>query len=168
MDRRRHLASCASLLATACVGSLALSGCSSRESAPDVAITLLDGSSHAVTAQKGKVTLVNFWATSCTSCVKEMPELVSTFEKYKGKGYQTYAVAMSYDTPAFVSNFAQTRQLPFHVAMDSSGAVAKAFGDVRLTPTSILIDKQGRIVKRYVGPPDFEALHKQIEALLAA
>ena len=168
MDRRRHLASYASLLATACLLGLGLPGCTSRESAPDVAVTLLDGSSHALGTQKGKVTLVNFWATSCASCVKEMPELVSTFEKYKSKGYQTYAVAMSYDTPAFVSNFAQTRQLPFHVAMDSSGAVAKAFGDVRLTPTSILIDKQGNIVKRYVGPPDFEALHKLIEELLAA
>ncbi|TDM08362.1 MAG: thioredoxin [Ideonella sp. MAG2] len=168
MDRRRHLASSASLLATACLGGWALPGCSSRESAPDVAVTLLDGSSHQMAAQKGKVTLINFWATSCTSCVKEMPELVSTFEKYKAQGYQTYAVAMSYDTPAFVSNFAQTRQLPFHVAMDSSGAVAKAFGDVRLTPTSILMDKQARIVKRYVGPPDFAAMQKLIEELLAA
>ena len=74
---------------------------------------------------------------------------------------------MSYDPPQWVNNFAQTRQLPFKVALDNTGEVAKAWGDVKLTPTTYLVDKQGNIVKRYVGEPEFDALHQLVEKLLA-
>lgn len=168
MMRRRHLALSPVWLATATLGSGLLGACSGRESAPDVGFTLLDGRKSALSALKGQVVLVNFWATSCVTCVKEMPELVATHEKFKAKGYQTLAVAMSYDTPAYVANFAKSRQLPFSVTIDTTGDIAKGFGDVRLTPTSFLLDKQGAIVKRYVGAPDFPALHGLIDDLLAA
>jgi peroxiredoxin len=167
MNRRRHLALSASLVATAVFGSVPLVGCARRETAPDVAYTLLDGSKSALQAQRGKVVLVNFWATSCVTCVKEMPNLVATHEKFKARGYETLAVAMSYDPPAFVANFAQSRKLPFGVVIDNTGVIADKFGDVRLTPTSFLLDKKGAIVKRYVGEPDFVALHALIEKLLA-
>jgi peroxiredoxin len=75
---------------------------------------------------------------------------------------------MSYDPPAWVQNFAQSRQLPFKVALDNTGEIARAWGDVKLTPTTYLVDKQGQIVKRYVGEPSFDALHALIEKLLAA
>ena len=168
MNRRRHLALSAGLLATSSLGSLLLSACARQETAPDVAFTLLNGRKDTLKAQRGKVMLVNFWATSCTTCVHEMPQIVATYDKFKGRGYDTLAVAMSYDTPAYVASFAESRKLPFQVAMDTTGEVAKGFGDVRLTPTSFLIDKQGAIVKRYVGEPDFAALHQLIEELIAA
>ena len=116
---------------------------------------------------KGKVTLVNFWATSCVSCVAEMPKLISTYNQYKSQGYDTVAVAMSYDPPSYVVNYATTRQLPFKVAIDNTGIVAKTWGDVQLTPTTYLVNKRGEVVKRYVGEPDFAALHLLIEKLLA-
>ena len=134
--------------------------------APDVAYTLLDGTQRSTGQLRGKVVLVNFWATSCTTCVREMPQIVATYDKYKAGGYDTLAVAMSYDPPAYVVNFAETRRLPFPVAIDNTGAIAASFGDVSLTPTSILINKRGEIVKRYVGEPDFVALHELIERLL--
>jgi peroxiredoxin len=116
---------------------------------------------------RGKVLLVNFWATSCTTCVAEMPQIVATHERFKSRGYETVAVAMSYDPPAYVARFAETRKLPFGVAIDNTGAIAKSFGDVQMTPTTFLIDKQGRVVKRYLGAPDFAALHTLIGELLA-
>ena len=128
---------------------------------------LLDGSKKTTSELKGKVTLVNFWATSCTTCVAEMPKIIATHEKYKAKGFDTLAVAMSYDPPSYVVNFSQTRNLPFSVAIDNTGNVAKAWGDVQLTPTTYLVNKRGQIVKRYVGEPDFKELHQLIEALLA-
>jgi len=76
-------------------------------------------------------------------------------------------VAMSYDPPAYVVNFTESRKLPFKVAIDNTGANAKAWGDVKLTPTSYLVNKRGEIVKRYVGTPDFAELHRLIEKLLA-
>jgi len=66
-----------------------------------------------------------------------------------------------------VINFAETRKLPFGVAIDNTGEIAKSFDQVQLTPTTVLINKRGEIVKRYVGEPDFAALHKLVETLLA-
>jgi peroxiredoxin len=128
---------------------------------------LLDGSKASRADFLGKVTLVNFWATSCTTCVAEMPQLVATHEKYRQQGFDTVAVAMRYDPPAYVVNFAESRKLPFKVAIDNTGAVAKAWGDVKLTPTTFLVNRRGDIVKRFVGEPDFPALQLLIAKLLA-
>lgn len=138
-----------------------------RAAAPESTFVLLDGSSQTTADLRGKVTLVNFWATSCTTCVAEMPDLVATHQKYQARGYDTLAVAMAYDPPSYVVNFVETRKLPFKVAIDNTGAVAKAWGDVQLTPTTYIVDKQGAIVKSFVGPPDFVQLHQLIEKLLA-
>jgi peroxiredoxin len=135
--------------------------------APASTFVLLDGSKKSSADLKGKVTLVNFWATSCVTCVAEMPKVIATYDKYKDRGYDTLAVAMSYDPPSYVVNFAQTRKLPFKVAIDNTGAVAQAWGDVKLTPTTYIVNKRGEIVKRYVGEPDFAELHRLIEKLLA-
>jgi peroxiredoxin len=145
---------------------LLLSGCG-EERAPASSFVLLDGSHISMEQMRGKVTLVNFWATSCTTCVAEMPEIVATYGKYKDKGFDTLAVAMSYDPPAYVVNFTESRKLPFKVAIDNTGANAKAWGEVQLTPTTYLVNKRGEIVKRYVGAPDFAELHRLIEKLLA-
>ena len=163
--RRRVLFS--TLGAMGMAATLTLAGCGAREAAPESNFVLLDGSKATTADLRGKVTLVNFWATTCVSCVKEMPALVATYNKYQAQGFETVAVAMEYDPPAWVLSFAQTRQLPFKVALDNTGEIAKAWGDVKLTPTTYLVDRQGRIVKRYLGEPDMAALHKLIEELLA-
>eukprot|EP01041_Mallomonas_annulata_P040873 gene40873-64847_t len=100
-----------------------------RAEAPASTFVLLDGTSQSTADLKGKVTLVNFWATSCVTCVGEMPKVIATYDKYKAQGYDTLAVAMSYDPPSYVVNFAETRKLPFKVAIDNTGSVAQAWGD---------------------------------------
>ena len=148
-------------------GALAYRSLLVKPQAPSVDYVLLDGSKLNSAQWAGKVTLVNFWATSCSTCVHEMPQIVATHEKFKARGYDTLAVAMSYDPPAFVASFAESRKLPFGVAIDNTGSVAQAFGKVQLTPTTFLINKRGEIVKRIVGQPDFAALQQLIEKLLA-
>ena len=138
-----------------------------QAAAPQSTFVLLNGSQKTTQDLKGKVTLVNFWATSCTTCVAEMPEIIKTYDKYKNQGYDTLAVAMSYDPPSYVVNFAESRKLPFKVALDNTGAVAKAWGDVRLTPSTFIVNKRGEIVKSFVGAPNFPELHQLIEKLLA-
>ena len=135
--------------------------------APPSTFVLLDGSKKTTENLKGRVTLVNFWATSCTTCVAEMPKIIATHLKYEERGFDTIAVAMRYDPPSYVVNFAKTRQLPFGVAIDNTGSIAKAWGDVKLTPTTYLVNRRGEIVKRYVGEPDFDEVHRLIEGLLA-
>jgi thiol-disulfide isomerase/thioredoxin len=167
MKKMRYLALVSATLATA----MALLACSNVSEftgpAPASTMVLLDGSKQTTEAMKGKVTFVNFWATSCTTCVAEMPQVIATYNQFKTQGFDTVAVAMRYDPPSYVVNYAQTRALPFKVAIDNTGEVAKAWGDVQLTPTSYLVNKRGEIVKRYVGAPDFAALHTLIGQLLA-
>jgi len=125
--------------------------------APEVQFVTLKGEKLATSDLRGKVVLVNFWATDCTTCMHEMPQLIETYKKFAPQGFETIAVAMSYDPPNYVLNYAEKNALPFKVALDVKGDIAKRFGDIRLTPTSFLIDKQGRIVKQYLGEPDFAA-----------
>jgi peroxiredoxin len=143
-----------------------LAGCSSRvEQAPAVSYTLLDGRRTELAALRGHVVLVNFWATSCAPCVEEMPEIVANWRRFSPQGFETLAVSMQYDPPALVSNFAQARALPFGVAIDNTGEIAQRLGNVQFTPTSLLINKRGEIVKRWLGKTDFAALAPLIAQL---
>ena len=162
----KHWAVGAALVAFAGVGAFVYLD-AGRSVAPESPFVLLDGSSQTTADLRGKVTLVHFWATSCTTCVAEMPEIIATHNKYHAKGFDTLAVAMSYDPPSYVVNFAESRKLPFKVALDNTGAVAKAWGDVRLTPSTFIVNKRGEIVKSFVGAPNFPELHQLIEKLLA-
>lgn len=139
-----------------------------RDVIPELAFIDLHGNKISTQDLRGQVVIVNFWATSCTTCVKEMPQMVETYNKYSKSGLQFIAVAMAYDPPNYVLNFVETRKLPFVVSLDTQGKLAKAFDDVQLTPTTFVINKQGEIIKKYVGEPDFAALHQLLEKALAA
>ncbi len=158
-----HAAGLAAVLAAG----VAVYHASSTAAAPPSTFPLLDGTAPTTAQLEGHVTLVNFWATSCTACLREMPQLVATYEKYRAQGYETVAVAMRTDPPAYVAQYSESRQLPFKVAMDTTGALSRDWGGVQEPPTTFLVDRHGRIVKRYSGPPDFGELHKLIEKLLA-
>lgn len=135
--------------------------------APAVTLPLIDGRLAHSDDWRGKVVLVNFWATSCAICVKEMPALVDTYQAVAGPSFEMVAVAMAYDAPARVVHFARQRALPFKVAFDARGEIAEAFGDIAATPTTLLIDRNGHIVERIVGPPDFAWLQGRLRTLLA-
>jgi peroxiredoxin len=138
-----------------------------KPGAPAATFTTLEGKSIALAELRGKVVLVNFWATSCPGCIKEMPGMVETYMQYKDRGFEIIAVAMSYDPPNYVLNFVQTRQLPFPVALDVDGAHARAFGNVQLTPTSFIIGKDGRILEQKLGELDFVKLKALLDRELA-
>ena len=142
-----------------------LTGCDRVEQAPAVAYTLLDGRKSDLAALRGHVVLVNFWATDCAPCVEEMPALVANWRRFSPQGFETLAVSMHYDPPALVSNFAQSRALPFGIVIDNTGEIAQRLGNVQFTPTSLLINKRGEIVKRWVGKTDFDALAPLIAEL---
>lgn len=134
-----------------------------RPLAPDVRFSMIDGTHTSMRALRGKVVFVNFWATSCTTCIKEMPDVVKTYRRFAPGAFDLVAVAMSYDPPEYVRNYVAQHQLPFKIVLDEGGAIAAAFDNVNLTPTAILVDKDGRILRRIIGEPDFAALVKLIE-----
>jgi peroxiredoxin len=134
--------------------------------APQVTFVSLKGESIATGASVGKVMLVNFWATDCPVCIREMPDLVQTYEKYRERGLEVVAVAMRHDPPNYVIRYAEAKRLPFKIALDPLGEHAKAFGGVRLTPTTFVIDRRGNIAERIVGRADFGRLNALIESKL--
>ena len=162
---RKKLIAGIAALAIAAGASLALHTRAAR--APDVRFVTLSGSNPSTADLRGKVLLVNFWATSCLACVEEMPKMAEAWRSFAPRGYQMVAVAMSYDHPNLVADFARKRALPFEIALDADGAAARGFGNVVATPTTILIDRRGRIVKRYLGEPDWAEFHALVERALA-
>lgn len=135
--------------------------------APPVTLTTLEGKPLALASLKGKVVIVNFWATSCPGCIAEMPDLVRTHQTFAPRGLETIAIAMSYDPPAYVLNYVERNRLPFTVALDLNGEAARAFGNVKLTPTTFIIDKSGNIIHKTVGILDFAQLRTILDKELA-
>ncbi len=159
--RRRRVA--LGLLASATLPGAA---CARRQQVPAVGFTLLDGSAGSTVGLRGRVVLVNFWATTCALCVKKMPALAALHREYWLRGFTTLAVAMRWDPPALVARFAEARQLPFGVAIDLQGDIARVFGDVATTPTTFLLDRRGAVARRFVGEFDFADLRRRVDRLL--
>jgi peroxiredoxin len=145
--------------------SLPLGGCGPRP-APEVTFVSLQGERIAARDLLGKVVIVKFWATDCAICVKEMPDMVRTYNRYQGRGLEFIAVAMQYDPPSYVIRYAESNRLPFKVTLDPMGRLAKAYGDVKLTPTTIVIDRRGNIVSRTQGESDLAKFYRLLEEKL--
>ena len=104
----------------------------------------------------GKVVLINFWATDCPGCIAEMPGLIKTYNKYKNQNFEVIAVSMFYDPPSHVLNFSKNNNLPFPVVLDIEKKISAQFNNVTLTPTSFLINHEGKIINRIIGEINFD------------
>lgn len=124
--------------------------------APAVELKSLDGGPVRTAELRGKVLVVTFWSTTCGICLREMPHLVERHRDLASRGYETIAIATHQDDPGRVRELVARKRLPYTIAFDEDASAAKAFGDVRLTPTTFVIDRQGRILRRYVGRTPWE------------
>lgn len=134
--------------------------------APPLVGQTLDGRTVTLEQLRGKPVLVTFWATTCPACIEEMPHLIELYQELHPKGLELIGVAMSYDPPEQVRAMAQQRQIPYPIILDSRAQIARAFDNVRLTPTTVLISPEGRIVQYRLGPLDLPKLRETINALL--
>lgn len=137
--------------------------------APDVAITDPDGAEHRLADWKGKVLLVNFWATWCAPCREEMPSLDALQAKQGGDDFAVLTVAAGRNPPPAIDRFfaeEEIQNLP--KLLDPRQELARAFGVLGL-PVTVLIDREGREVARLIGDADWNspAAHAVIEQLVA-
>jgi peroxiredoxin len=165
MQARKHVLIAIGILAL--LGGLVLT-LTQKPAAPQISLSTLDGKQVALESLRGKVVLINFWATSCPGCVKEMPQIADTWRKYHKRGLEVVAVAMSYDPPEYVRNYTRQNALPFTVALDADGKAAQAFNQVKLTPTTFIIGKDGHILQQTLGELDFVKLHALLDQQLGA
>jgi thiol-disulfide isomerase/thioredoxin len=135
--------------------------------APKFEITSLDGKPVSLEALKGKVVVLDFWATWCGPCVAALPKITETTAKYQDKGVVFYAVNQQ-EEPSIIKEFLAAEKLKVPVALDADGAVGAAFA-VQGIPQTVVIDKQGKVQVVHVGAgPDIgDELAKELDAVLA-
>ena len=165
MNRSNLLIGIALLVIAGAVGFLLFAPAGGGK-APQVSFTTLNGDKLDLGDLKGQPVLVSFWATTCPGCIKEMPHLVELHNELAPKGLKIIGVAMAYDPPEQVSELVRRKQLPYTIALDSTGAISAAFGDVRLTPTNFLISPEGLIVMQKLGDLNMQKLMRQIKTML--
>jgi len=136
------------------------------QAAPDVELQSIDGRKIRLQELQGNPVLITFWATTCPGCLEEQPHLVDLYNRLHEQGLEIIGIAMAYDPPNQVLALQKNRQLPYTIALDLDGSAAKAFDDVRLTPTSVLISPEGRIVYKKIGVLDMVKLEKTIQQML--
>ncbi len=143
-------------------------------SAPDVTFKDLAGHDLTLSSLKGKVILVNFWATWCEPCQIEIPWMIGFQQKYAGKGFTVLGVAMDDEGKSVVAPFVQSKMFdvdgtkmnmnyPIVIGDDE---IAQKFGGLLGLPTSFLVSRDGKIVKRHLGLVSADELEKEIAGQL--
>jgi len=136
------------------------------QKAEDFSLPGADGRTHALSAYRGKVVLLNFWAGTCKPCVEELPSLAVLYEKMKGREFEILAV--SQDREKDLKKFLAKNPLPFPVLKDPEKEVSFDIYAVFALPTTVIVDKEGNIVERVYGPRDWanEEEIRKIEELI--
>jgi thiol-disulfide isomerase/thioredoxin len=143
--------------------------------APDVSFQTLSGKTDGLAQYRGKVVLLNFWATWCEPCKTEIPELIQLQNKYGNQGFTVLGVAMDQEGKSVVAPFVAQPQFQVglkKVAMNypivlGNEAVETKFGGFIGFPTSFLIAKNGQIVKKVIGMIDMQSMSSLIQKLLS-
>jgi len=134
--------------------------------APDINFKTLRNTQVQLKELRGKVILVTFWASNCPSCITEIEDFKSLYEDYHKQGLELFAVSMAYDRPNYVVAAAKNHQIPYNVVLDLRGNIAKAFGQIQLVPTTLLIDSSGEVIYQTTGVFDLQMMQSRIELLL--
>jgi cytochrome c biogenesis protein CcmG/thiol:disulfide interchange protein DsbE len=136
---------------------------------PAFSVTGLDGATISPVTLKGKVALLDFWATWCAPCRKSMPELDALHRRHAASGFTVVGISIDEGGGKAVRKFVSSRRIGYPIALDSETDPAwEAFG-VKAVPAAFLLDRQGRIVAQWTGvPADTAALERRLRELLAA
>ena len=150
---------------TTAMGDTAGAACKA-EGPANLELTLKDmnGADYPLSQLKGKVVLVNFWASWCAPCLAEIPEFIKVREEYHDKGFEILGISTD-DTPEQLRAFAEKNKTNYPL-VQVNDAAEEAYGPVFGLPTSILVARDGSVCKRHFGPLSKEQLEKELKSLL--
>ncbi|MBD3296300.1 MAG: redoxin domain-containing protein [Candidatus Omnitrophica bacterium] len=137
----------------------------SGKTAPDFTLTDLEGNIFNFSSTRGKVVILDFWATWCPPCRMEIPHFQELYEEYADSGLEIVGVALDKGGASVVRPFAQKMGVSYPVVPGGS-EVASLYGGVRAIPTTFIINREGAIVSKAVGYRDKDFFEKFIKDLL--
>jgi peroxiredoxin len=140
-------------------------GHADSDRAPDFTLPGLKGEPVRLSDFQGRVVLLDFWATWCGPCRMEVPHFKQLIEKYGGRGFVVLGVSLDDTGAEVVRPFVATHEIAYPVVIGDQ-YTATRYGGVSALPTTFLIDRQGRVVKKYVGYRDLETFEEDIKPLL--
>jgi thiol-disulfide isomerase/thioredoxin len=135
-----------------------------QKKASDFSLKSADGVAHQLSKLKGKVVLVNFWATWCGPCRQEIPDFIEAYKKYKGKGLEIIGISLDQDGWTKVTPFVKQNQITYPVVLGDE-QVVENYGGVDAIPTTFLVDKSGNIVDKHVGAMRLNQLEAKLKPL---
>jgi thiol-disulfide isomerase/thioredoxin len=133
------------------------------QKAPNFSLQSSDGKSVDLSKLKGKVVVVNFWATWCPPCRAEIPAFISVYQKYRAKGLEIVGISLDEKGWNVVRPFVEKNKISYPVVLGNN-TVAQDYGEIRSIPTTFIVDRKGNIVDTHVGGMDaasFEAMVKR-------
>jgi peroxiredoxin len=136
------------------------------KSLPEMTLITITGNKINLKDLQGHPVIITFWATDCPTCIKEIPDLIDLYSKYHYKGLEIIAISMSYDSPSHVITFTEDMRLPYKIVLDMSSEIAKAFGNIELTPSTFVLDQQGNVIEQQTGKFDLEKIKSLIETMI--
>ena len=133
--------------------------------APDFTLNDLDGEPFSFSSTRGKVVILDFWATWCPPCRMEIPHFMDLYKKYRRQGLEIVGVALDRGGASVVKPFAEKNGIDYPVVIGDQ-KVTVDYGGIRGIPTTFVIDRKGRIVQKYVGYREKEVFEEAIKGLL--
>jgi cytochrome c biogenesis protein CcmG/thiol:disulfide interchange protein DsbE len=135
--------------------------------APNFTIRQESGNVVALADYRGKIVVLNFWATWCPPCIEELPSLNRLSDRYKGKDLVVLGVSLDEDADAY-KEFLAKNQIKFLTLRNPARAVSEQYGTYKL-PETYIVSRQGRLLKKYIGPRDWSSgeIYSEMDAYLA-
>lgn len=136
-----------------------------RQTAPEWQLKDLSGKTIKLSDFKGKVVVLDFWATWCPPCRKEIPGFIDLQKKYTDKGLVVIGVALDEQGASVVEPFVKQMGMIYPVVI-GNGQIVSAYGGIEAIPTTFIIDRQGKVVTGHQGYADAAAIEADIKPLL--